>query len=82
MDRIVRVTWLDAQDHPDTWVDEGDVSEFNDKDCEVVSVGYLVRKTEKYLTVAGDWDSVDKNYGTVRKIPVGMVKSIEDLDIK
>lgn len=77
--KLVKVLWLDAQDHPKTWVDADDIPSFNDAECLIVSVGFLVRKTEKYLTIAGDWDESDNNYGTVRKIAIGMVKSVEDM---
>lgn len=73
---FVKVTWLDAQDHKDTWVDGADAEAFTDIDCKIVSVGFLVRKTDKYLTIAGDYDEADNDYGTVRKIPVGMIQEI------
>lgn len=76
---LVRVKWNDAQDHPDKWVDEEDAGRFGDLDCTIVSIGFLVRKTDKYVTLAGDWDAIDKDYGRVTKIPVGMILSVEPL---
>jgi hypothetical protein len=79
MKSLVKVTWLDAQDHKDTWVDSKDAEEFTEVDCKIESVGFLIRKTDKYVTLGGDWDEADSDYGTVRKIPVGMVLSIQEL---
>lgn len=74
---VVSVIWWDAEDMKETWSDQKDVDEFNDKVYEVTSVGYLVRKTDKYLSLAGD-RGTDASYGAVRKIPMGMVKSITE----
>lgn len=78
--RIVKVHWRDAEHIiNDTWTDEAKVQEFADEDFVLESIGYLVRKTDKYVTLAGDWDEYNKNWGAVRKIPSAMVLSIEDL---
>ena len=78
MDReLVVVTWLDAQDHKDTWVDTKDAEDFTDKECKIISVGWVIKKTSKYLTLGSDYDEDDDDYGTVRKIPIGMIQSLE-----
>lgn len=77
--KLVKVTWNDAQDHPDKWVDEDDARDFGEVDCLIESVGFLVSKTAKYLTIAGDWDGVDKDYGRVTKIPISMMILMEIL---
>lgn len=77
--QIVEVTWLDAMDHKDTWVDVKDVEAFGDEEKLVCSVGYFIRKTDKYLTIAGDMDDVDGDCGRVCKIPIGFVKGIVTL---
>jgi len=79
MKPLVKVVWSDAQDHPDNWVAEADVEAFGDVPCDIVSVGFLVSKTDKYLTLAGDWDEVDQNYGRVTKIVTKMVISMNEL---
>lgn len=76
---LVIVEWLDSQDHPDKWVDKADAESFTDVDCKIRSVGFLVRKTEKYLTLAGDWDDVDQDYGRVTKVSINMILSIVEL---
>lgn len=79
MKPTVRVTWIDAQDSPHAWASEEDVEAFSAEHCTIVSVGFQVSKTDKYLTLAGDWDEVDKNYGRVTKIPVAWLVQVEEL---
>jgi hypothetical protein len=78
--KLVLVKWLDAQDHPDKWVDVKDAEEFGQADCEIISVGFLVSRTGKYITLAGDYDAVDQDYGRVTKIPSSMVTSVEEIN--
>lgn len=79
MPSIVLVKWRDARDHNDKWVDEEDVISFGEDDPEVESMGYLVSRTSKYLTLAADFDPGDRDYGRVTKIPSSMLVSIENL---
>lgn len=79
MKPIVLVTWLDAQDHADTWVDAKAAEQFGESECRITSVGFLISKTEKYVTLGGDWDEVDSDYGCVRKIPTRMIQEIKEL---
>ena len=81
MKRLVCATWMDAQDHPDKWVDEAAAAEFGNSSCTIISVGFLVSKTDKYITLAGDWDDTDKDFGRVTKIPVAWLISLEDLSL-
>lgn len=77
--KLVMVTWHDAQDHPDKWVDSADAEGWGDVDCTIVSTGFLVRDTDRYITLAGDWDADDRDYGRVTKIPKAWVKSIVEV---
>lgn len=77
--KVVVVTWWDSQDHPDKWVDEVDAEAFNDVEVAVVSYGILVKQTDKYVTLAADWDPIDKDYGRVTKIPTKMIQSVVEL---
>ena len=78
MKPITKVTWHDAQDHKETWASEEDMEQWSAVVCAIVSVGFLVSKTDRYITLAADWDAEDKNYGRITKIPVGMVvESVE-----
>ncbi len=79
MKPLVKVTWWDAKDADETWLKERDAAEFNDKEIAIVSVGFLMSKTDKYVTLAGDWCEEDKTCGCVRKIPIGMVVSFSEV---
>jgi hypothetical protein len=77
--KLVKVVWHDAADEERTWVKESELDEFADDMVEVVSFGYLVRKTAKYLTIAGDCirnGTEETTWGRVCKVPVGMVVSV------
>ena len=78
--RLVRIVWRDAEHMiKDTWTDDESVQEFANEDFLLVSVGWLIKKTDKYYTIAGDWDEHLDNWGSVRKIPATMVQSVSDL---
>lgn len=74
---LVVVIWDDAEDPAEgkTWLDEEDVARFSVHNCTVESVGYLISKTAKYLTLGGDWIDELHHWGRVTKIPMGMVLS-------
>lgn len=79
---LVKVTWHDAADEEKTWLKESEIDAFGDEPVEVVSIGWLLRKTPKYVTLAGDRieeGTEEVTWGRVCKIPLGMVQSIEDL---
>ena len=78
MKPITKVTWHDAQDHTETWASEADMAQWCEKACVIVSVGFLVSKTDRYVTLAADWDEEDQNYSRITKIPVGMVVNITE----
>jgi hypothetical protein len=79
--KIVRVVWDDAEDPSEgkTWLDGEDVDTFSKHDCTVESIGYLVSKTAKYVTLAADWIDELKHWGRVTKIPTGMVTKFEEI---
>lgn len=75
---FVKVTWDDAEDlGGQTWIEAEDVAAFATHSCTVVSVGYLVAKTKKYLTLASDWIEENNQFGRVTKIPCSMVVSVK-----
>lgn len=76
--KVAKVVWNDAQDHPQKWVDQEDAEKFGEQDCTVISYGIVISRTAKYLTIGGDWDPDDKDYGRVTKIPVGWIVSEEE----
>lgn len=82
----VRLTWHDAADESQTWMREQEIDE---EVVEVYSVGYLIRLTNKYYTIAGDYHRgkapsgdphPDIVFGRVTRVPFGMVQKIEVLD--
>lgn len=77
--RRVEVTWLDSQDHPDAWVAEAEASAFGQAICPVTSLGYVMSDTDKYLTIGGDWDESDQNWGRVTKITKGTILKVVPL---
>ena len=82
MKPFVLVRWNDAQDHPDKWVDAADAEAFNNIECEIISGGFLISQTDKYVTIGADYDAVDDDYGRVTKIPQPMIKTIIELQIE
>ena len=72
------VTWHDAADEKQTWMR---VEEIDEAVVEVTSVGYLVRHTKLYCTLAGDRHTAgeDAVYGRVTRIPTAMVQKIVEL---
>ena len=82
--KLVRVVWHDAADKSGTWVGDTDAKAFAEVDTAIESVGFLVRETAKYLTIAADWSPEDEDdeetWGRVCKIPVGMVVERKDIE--
>ena len=78
---LVRIIWRDAEDIMDTWSKDKKVQNFSLADFMLESVGYLVRKTDKYVTIAGDWDVANKKWGAVRKFPTAVVLDIKELEL-
>ncbi len=74
----VVVVWLDAEDGHETWMDGKEIEEFGNKTVEVTSIGWEVKRTKQYVTLAAD-SAADGSYGRVCKIPIAMVQSIEEL---
>ena len=78
---MVRVLWADSQDHAEKWVDEEDEITWGQTSCDIISIGFLISKTPKYITLGADWDAIDKDYGRVTKISTSMLVSIENLEV-
>lgn len=81
MKPFVKVVWHDAADEAKTWLRE---DELDDASIEVISFGYLLRKTRSFLHLAGDCivgGLEDITYGRVCKIPRKMVVSVEEIVI-
>ena len=77
---LIVVTWHDAEDVHDTWSDAKEIEAFGDSIMEVTSVGWEVKRTKLYLTIAADY-TPDGTFGRVTKIPIGMVQNIKELEL-
>ena len=76
---FVKVTWLDAQDDGRTWVPADEIQAFTEAEVRVVSWGWQVGVTKKYVTLAADYIA-DGVYGRVTKIPKKMIQSIDEYE--
>jgi hypothetical protein len=82
--RLVRVVWVDASDPSGnaSWYTDKEVDDFSNKECEVVSVGWVKSETKLYLTLVADYiiePDGTVTWGRPTKIPHGMVTSITDI---
>lgn len=75
----VKVVWNDSADENQTWMH---AEEIDEKPHQVISAGYLVRRTKLFYTLAGDMHPVengDHAFGRVTRIATGMVVSAQEL---
>lgn len=75
---ILKVKWHDAADKDGTWVTQEEAEQFGEGLIEIETLGYVVKRTKLYLTLAGD-KANDGDYSRVCKIPIGMIQSEEEL---
>lgn len=80
--KFVRVRWHDAADLEKTWVQPEDIAQFTNELCEVISWGWLVSASKKYVTLAADYIADTDTYGRVTKIPKGMIAQVEEFKQK
>lgn len=77
---LVMVTWDDTEDSSEKWLDDAEVTKFVNETCAVVSVGFLLSDTTKYVTIGRDHIEKLGHYGGVIKIPKGMVLAMVTLN--
>lgn len=77
---IVEITWVDAFSHADEWVSLDDFP----KDYLVKTIGYLVRDTKEYVSLAQQIQTVydDGRMERVMNIPLGCIKERKVLKAK
>ena len=76
----VEVVWDDTEDPPEGgWLNGAQTKAFSDSETLVESCGYLVSKTEKYVTICGDYIENRDHHGRLTKIPMPVVKSITEI---
>jgi hypothetical protein len=78
---IKLIVWDDAEDLPGTWAGRDEMEKFAKAVCLVESVGYVLKKTKRYVTIAADIirDKDGDTYGRVTKIPTPMIKKITNV---
>lgn len=76
--KISVIVWLDITSEA-TWV--GSISEIKKEQepMKCVSVGWIIHKTKKFLTVADSFSN-DHTFGSVTTIPTGVIINIIELD--
>ncbi len=81
--KFVRIVWYDAQDARDTWVriSDDDTINWMDELAEVISFGYLIKKTKHYYVIAADLCH-DTTVGRMTKIPCPWVLSIKTIRVR
>lgn len=76
-----RILWEDAEDHEGTWASKDEVEDFSKAICLVESIGFIIKKTPKYVTLVRDIikDKAGDTYGGLTKIPTKTIRKIEPL---
>lgn len=77
---FVKVLWRDATDDDRTWLKEAEVNDFGSVSLEVISWGWLMKRTKENITLAADHILGTDTYGRVTKIPVGMLIKVEEYE--
>ena len=77
--KLLLIRWRDAEQHKEAWVSEEDTAQFAQEDCFAVSIGWEVKRTKAYLTIASDQDETNKNWGCLRKIPTKTIVSEQEI---
>jgi hypothetical protein len=77
---FVEVVWDDTEDPPEGgWLNSQQTRDFSDSTTLVESCGYLVSKTEKYITICGDFIENRDHHGRLTKIPIPVVVSVKEV---
>ena len=79
---MVQIKWLDARDADGTWLTEKEATAFGEELCEIISIGFLISKTDKYVTIGGDFNLSDNDYSRVGKIPSVWVTDLIEVPLQ
>lgn len=76
---LVQVLWTDAASNAATWTTVSDIVET----IKVLSVGWAVKDTEAYLTLASSMhvEEEDGDVGNTMTIPRGMILSVKEIRV-
>ena len=77
---LVRVIWIDIVEADSGWHDKKEIEDL--KPSKITSVGYVMKSTSHYLTIAGDksTDDEDDLIGRCQVIPRGVILHIKKLE--
>lgn len=75
-EKLVRVIWLDATEHPSGWYSYEEAKEEKPAICQ--SIGWIVEMTDEFITLAADKGSHEE-CGRMITLPLGMIEEIEYL---
>ncbi len=75
----VKITWLDITSQTDPWIDMDEALEM--KPAIMVSVGWIVKDTLEFVTLASTLDTEEELVGDVNCIPRATIMSIDELVI-
>jgi len=79
--KLVEIIWDDASSNSETWVAVKDITEPE----QVITVGFLVKETDKFVSVATSVSNEDLDedvVGNTMTIPLGMIVSRRDIVAK
>lgn len=84
---FVRVVWHDAADYKKSWASNEEAEAFAGQPVECVSVGWLLKKTRSYITLAADYSPPNspeetEDWGRLTKIPRKMITQLEQEEQK
>lgn len=67
---LVHVEWEDAYSTGVGWQDKEDLKRlYDNKNCIIHSIGFLIENNKKYIILASQYDSQDTLYGRTIRIP-------------
>lgn len=73
--KIELIAWHDAGKDTNKDCDWKQASELEDDDIVVQSIGFVVKETDKYVTLAMDYIEADDSSNDRSRIPKGMIIS-------
>ena len=77
MKAVYVIKWTDSEINEGWCTDEKIDSMFIENPSQITSIGYLYKKSKKYVIIYADYDDSHKN--RIIKIPRGCIKSIKKL---
>jgi len=73
------VTWLDITSQTEPWIDVGEAKEM--KPAKMITLGWIVKETHEFITLASTLDAEEELVGDVNCIPRPAILSIIHLSV-